>query len=437
MARQQGGDMTQGSKAKRLSRRKFLAITAASAAAGLPMPAISQGSGPRLVVIGGGFGGANCARTLKKLNPQASVTLIEANATYSACPLANAVLADIRPLSAQQFDYARVAADGVTVVIQAAVAVDSIARNVTVSDRSQYPYDRLVIAPGIDFRFDALPGYTPASVETMPHAWTDGSQTLALRRQLLAMDDGGTVVISAPPNPARCPPGPYERASMIASYLKARKPRSKIIILDSKDTFTMQRQFQNAWNDLYPNMIEWIGVGQGGNVTEIDTAQKTFITDFDKFKADVGNVIPPQKAGEIAHIAGVVDRTSWCPVNPVSFESALKPGIHVIGDAAMAGTMPKSAFAANEEGKICAAGITKALKGEKPDESKLTSVCYSLIAPDYAISISGVYRPNNGQFLEVDGTGVTSPVEAPRTLRTQEARFADVWFKTITQEIFG
>jgi len=429
--------MNQGSSAGRPSRRNFLAFTAASAAAGLPLPAISQGAGPRLVVIGGGFGGANCARTLKKLNPQASVTLIEANPTYTACPLANSLLADIRPLTAQQFDYARIAAEGVTVVNQAAVAVDSTTRKVTVSDRSTHSYDRLVIAPGIDFRFDALPGYTAASVDTMPHAWTDGAQTLVLRKQLVAMEDGGTVIISAPPNPARCPPGPYERASMIAAYLKARKPRSKIMILDAKDIFTMQRQFQNAWNDLYPNMIEWVGVGQGGNVTEIDTANKTFVTDFDKFKADVGNVIPPQKAGAIAHAAGVVDRTNWCPVNPVSFESTLKPGIHVIGDAAVVGTMPKSAFAANEQAKLCAAAITKLLKGEKPEESKLTSVCYSLIAPDYAISISGVYHPSGDQYLEVDGTGVTSPVQAPRTLRAQEARFADVWFKTITQEIFG
>jgi sulfide dehydrogenase [flavocytochrome c] flavoprotein subunit len=426
--------VTSGMNAMRPSRRKFLAL---AAAAGLPMPAIAQGAGPRLVVIGGGFAGANCARTLKKLEPRATVTLIEANATYSACPLANALLADIRPLSAQQFDYGHIAAEGVMVVNQAAVAVDPAARSVTVTDRSKHAYDRLVLAPGIDFRFDALPGYTPASVETMPHAWTDGAQTLALRRQIVAMNDGGTVVISAPANPARCPPGPYERASMIAYYLKMRKPRSKIIILDAKDTFTMQHQFQNAWNDLYPGMIEWIGVGQGGNVTEIDTAEKTFVTDFDKFKADVGNVIPPQKAGAIAHVAGVADRTHWCPVDPISFESSLQPGIHIIGDSAVAGTMPKSAFAANEQGKICAAAIAKLLKGDKPEEPKLTSVCYSLIAPDYAISISGVYRPSGGQFLEVEGTSATSPVEAPRTLRTQEASFADMWFKSITQEIFA
>jgi hypothetical protein len=271
----------------------------------------------------------------------------------------------------------------------------------------------------------------------MPHFWTDGAQVSSLHRQLTAMDDGGVVVISAPVNPARCPPGPYERACMIALYLKQKKPRSKVMILDSKDSFTMQRQFQIAWKELYPGLVEWVALSQGGNVTSIEPDTKTFVTDFDKVKADVGNVIPPQKAGAIAHVAGVADRTGWCPVDPITFESALQPNIHVIGDAAIAGAMPKSAYAANEEGKICAHAISQLLKSEKPGEPKLTSVCFSLLAPDYAISISGVYRPTNGQFMEIEGTGVTSPVEAPRTLRAQEANFADAWFKTITREIFG
>jgi NADPH-dependent 2,4-dienoyl-CoA reductase/sulfur reductase-like enzyme len=401
------------------------------------MPAISQGAGARVVVVGGGFAGANCARTLKKADPRALITLVEANPIFTACPLANAVLADLRPISAQQFDYARIGAENVSLVKQTAISVDPVARNVTLGDGTRLTYDRLVLAPGIDLRFDALPGYTAATAETMPHFWTDGAQALTLKRQLSAMDDGGVVVISAPVNPARCPPGPYERASMIAYYLKTRKPRSKVIVLDSKDTFTMQRQFQNAWADLYPGLVEWVGLSQGGNVTAIEAATKTFVTDFDKFKADVGNVIPPQKAGAIAQAAGVADRTLWCPVDPVTFESMLQPNIHVIGDSAIAGAMPKSAYAANEEGKICAHAIVQLFKGEKPADPKLTSVCYSLIAPDYAISISGVYRPNNGQYMEVEGTGVTSPVDAPRALRAQEANFADAWFKTITREIFG
>jgi sulfide dehydrogenase [flavocytochrome c] flavoprotein chain len=238
-------------------------------------------------------------------------------------------------------------------------------------------------------------------------------------------------------NPARCPPGPYERASMIAWYLKQKKPRSKVIVLDAKDTFTMQRQFQAAWAELYPDLVEWVALSQGGNVTNVEPDTKTFVTDFDKFTADVANAIPPQKAGAIAQAAGVADRTGWCPVDPATFESLQQRNVHVIGDAAIAGAMPRSAFAAHEEGMLCARAIAQLLDGKPAAEPKLASTCYSLIAPDYAISISGVYRPVNGQYMEVDGTGVTSPIDAPRSLRAQEANFADAWFKTITRESFG
>ncbi len=424
--------------ADRPTRREILRTGAGSIAAALvASPAISQGRGARVVVIGGGFAGAACARALKRANAQLSVTLVESSATFTACPLSNAVLAGLRPIRAQQFAYDRVAGEGVTLALRRAVGVDATARIVTLSDRATLSYDRLVIAPGIDFRFQALPGYNADAAEAMPHAWSSGEQVMLLRRQLDAMADGGVVVISAPVNPARCPPGPYERASMIAWYLKARKPRSKVIVLDAKETFTMQRQFQTAWAALYPGMIEWVGLSQGGNVTSVEPATKTFITDFDRFTADVANVIPPQRAGDIARVAGVADRTGWCPVNPNTFESLLQPGIHVIGDAAIAGALPKSAYVANEEGKICARAIVRLLAGERPDETKLASSCYSLIAPDYAISIAGVYHPVDGQFVEIEGTSATSPIDAPRSTRAQEANFADAWFKTITAEIFG
>ncbi len=419
------------------TRREVIRDAAASAAAAFAMPALAQGAGPSVVVIGGGFAGTDCARTLKKANPRVSVTLVEANATFTACPLANAVLAGLRPLRAQQFDYAKAVADAITVVFQRATAVDVKTKSVSLADGTRLRYDRLVIAPGIDLRFEALPGYSADAAETMPHAWTAGDQVLALRNQLEAMPDGGVVVISAPVNPARCPPGPYERASMIAWYLKSKKPRSKVIVLDAKETFSMQRQFEKAWADIYPGLIEWVSLSRGGNVTEVEPATKTFVTDFDKVTADVANVIPPQRAGAIARAAGVADRTGWCPVDPVTFESVLQPEIHVIGDAAIAGALPKSAFAAHEEGRVCARAIAQLLDGMLPAQPKVTSTCYSLIAPDYAISISGVYRPVNGLFMEVEGTGTTSPVEAPHSLRTQEANFADAWFKTITHEVFG
>jgi sulfide dehydrogenase [flavocytochrome c] flavoprotein chain len=422
---------------RRKTRREVIAGAAAATAA-LAAPALAQ-SGPHVVVIGGGFAGADCARTLKKARTRATVTLIETNATFTAPPLANAVIAGLRPLRAQQFDYKRVAADGITVKIATAIGVDAAAKTVSLNDGSRLTYERLVIAPGIDLKFEALPGSSAAAAQSaMPHAWTtNADQIMTLRNQLEAMRDGGTVIISAPVNPARCPPGPYERASMIAWYLKQKKPRSKVIVLDAKDTFTMQRQFQAAWTELYPDLIEWVALSQGGNVTNVEPDTKTFVTDFDKFTADVANAIPPQKAGAIAQAAGVADRTGWCPVNPATFESLQQRNVHVIGDAAIAGAMPRSAFAAHEEGMLCARAIAQLLDGKPAAEPKLASTCYSLIAPDYAISISGVYRPVNGQYMEVDGTGVTSPVDAPRSLRAQEANFADAWFKTITRESFG
>jgi sulfide dehydrogenase [flavocytochrome c] flavoprotein chain len=270
----------------------------------------------------------------------------------------------------------------------------------------------------------------------MPHAWKAGEQTLLLRRQLEAMNDGGVVVIVSPQNPYRCPPGPYERASLIAYYLKMKKPRSKIIILDAKDAFSKQRLFQNAWKELYPN-IEWVSLSMGGKVASVDPTTMTVATDFDKHKADVANVIPPQKAGRIAEIAGATDRSGWCPTDPVTFESRQVPGIHVIGDAAIAGAMPKSAFAANSQAKVCAVAVAKLARGEKPETPKLINTCYSLIAPDYGVSVAAIYHPVNGQLAEVAGSGGVSPVDAPPKLRHDEAELADGWFNTITSEVFG
>jgi sulfide dehydrogenase [flavocytochrome c] flavoprotein subunit len=271
----------------------------------------------------------------------------------------------------------------------------------------------------------------------MPHAWKAGEQTLLLRRQLEAMTDGGTVVISAPANPFRCPPGPYERASLIAYYLKSKKPRSKLIVLDAKDSFSKQRLFQAAWQQLYPGLLEWVSLSNGGKVTKVDPATRTLVTDFATYKADVANVIPPQRAGHIAEIAGVADQTGWCPIDPVTFESRLQPGVHVIGDAAIAGAMPKSAFAANVQAKECAAAVAALLRDETPPPPKLINTCYSLVAPDYGISVAGVYHPVNGQLVDVEGAGGLSPADATPDFRGLEARYAEAWFRTITAETFG
>jgi len=418
------------------SRRDFLKAAAAGASVSLlPLPAIAQAS-PRVVVVGGGFAGTSAARALKAADPRITVTLIEANRTFTACPFSNGVVTGLRDLPAQQFGYDKVSASGVTVVFASATGVDPQKKTVALSTGHDLGYDRLIVAPGIDIRWDGLPGYTEAAAEQMPHAWKAGEQTLLLRRQLQAMADGGTVIISAPNNPFRCPPGPYERASLIAYYLKTKKPKSKLIVLDAKDQFSKQRLFQSAWKELYPN-LEWIGLSQGGKVTSVDVGTKTLVTDFGSHKADVVNIIPPQKAGRIAEVAGVTDRTGWCPIDPVTFESKLVPGIHVVGDATIAGGMPKSAFSANAQAKVCATAIAALLAGEKPAEPKLINTCYSLVAPDYGITVAGVYRPVNGVLTDVEGAGGVSPLDAPHSVRAQEAMFADGWFKTVTNEVFG
>jgi NADPH-dependent 2,4-dienoyl-CoA reductase/sulfur reductase-like enzyme len=415
------------------TRRTFLK---GSLAALVPMPALAQGQ-PRVIVVGGGFAGATCARELKRLMPDARAMLVEANPTFTACPFSNGVITGLRELRAQQFNYEALGSIGVNLVYLSASKIDPQARTVTLSDGTALPYDRLVLAPGVDFRWGSPAGYDEAAAARMPHAWKAGEQTLLLRRQLESMEDGGLVAISAPPNPMRCPTGVYERASLIAFYLKTRKPRSKLIILDAKDSFPKQRLFQAAWQQLYPGLLEWVPLSNDGKVVGVEPATNTLVTDFARHAAAVANVVPPQKAGAVAAVAGVADRTGWCPIDPVTFESALQKNIHVIGDAAISGAMAKSAFAANAQGKACAAAIAQLLGGQTPTSGKLINTCYSLVAPDYGISIVGVYQAVGGQYVDVEGAGGTSPLEAPRETRAAEANYAAAWFRTITAEVFG
>jgi NADPH-dependent 2,4-dienoyl-CoA reductase/sulfur reductase-like enzyme len=414
-------------------RNAVLGLTAAA----LARPSISRAqSAPRIVVVGGGFGGAACARALKRADANLQITLIEPNRIFTACPFSNEVIAGLRGIEAQQFGYEKLAAEGVTVVAQAATAIDPQKRSVTAADGAAFAYDRLVLSPGIDFRLGSLPGYDDAASEKMPHAWKAGAQTLLLRRQLEAMADGGTVAIAVPANPSRCPPAPYERASLIAHYLKTRKPRSKVLILDAKDNFTQQRLFEQAWKELYGDMIERIALSQGGRVTSVDPATGTIVTEFGNYTPDVANVIPPQRAGRIAEVAGAADATGWCPIDPVTFESTLVKDIHVIGDACLGGGIPKSASAASAQGKACARAIAGLLAGRTPEPPRLTGICYNTVAPGYGFSLAGNYQPKGDIFAEAEG-GATSPVDAPRELRTREATDAERWFQTITADTFG
>lgn len=416
-------------------RNAVFGITMAAATLARPSISRAQSTG-RVVVVGGGFGGAACARALKRAQADLQIILIEPNAVFTSCPLSNEVIAGLRDIDAQQFGYDKIAADGITVIGQAVAAIEPQQRSLLTADGVALPYDRLVLSPGIDFHLEALPGYDEAASEKMPHAWKAGAQTLLLRRQLEAMDDGGTVAIAIPANPSRCPPAPYERASLIAHYLKAKKPRSKVLVLDAKDNFSQQRLFEKAWKELYGDMIERIGLSQGGRVTSVDAATRTIVTEFGNYTPDVASVIPPQRAGRIAEIAGAADHTGWCPIDPVTFESKLVKNIHVIGDACLGGGIPKSASAASAQGKACATAIVALLAGRAPEAPRLTGVCYNTVAPGYGFSLAGNYQPRGDIFAEVEG-GATSPVDAPRELRAREAAEADRWFQTITADCFG
>jgi NADPH-dependent 2,4-dienoyl-CoA reductase/sulfur reductase-like enzyme len=411
------------------------ALLAAAAASLLAAPAIARAA-PRVVVVGGGFAGATCARRLAALG--VDTTLVEPSLAYTACPFSNLVLAGLRAIEAQRFGYDALRAGAVEVVGKAVTVIDPVARRVALADGIVLAYDRLVLAPGIEIRMDAIPGYDEKAAERLPHAWRAGPQTLLLRRQLEALEDGGTVAMAIPANPYRCPPGPYERASLVAHYLSTRKPRSRLLLLDAKDGFSKQRLFERAWSELYPGIVEWVPLSRGGRVIEVQARERVLVTEFERHRVDVANVIPPQRAAPVAREAGVADRSGWCPVDPASFESRLQPGIHVIGDAAVMGAMPKSAFAANAQAKACADAIGALLAGRAPAEPRLINTCYSLVAPGTGISVAGVYRPAaNGLLAEIPGSGGTSPLDAPPEDRRLEASHAEAWFAAIAAETYG
>ncbi len=403
----------------------------------LASPSVAaRSASARIVVVGGGFGGATCARFAKRLLPQASVTLIEPNASYLSCPFSNLVVVGLRDLAAQVFGYAALAADGIAVLQDSASDVDTKARTVTLAQGGRVPYDRLVLAPGIDFRWDALTGYDEAAALRMPHAWKAGPQTLLLQAQLRAMPEGGVVVMSVTAAPFRCPPGPYERASLVAEFRQRHKPRAKLVVLDSNSQFSKQPLFLQAWRDRYAGIVQWRGAADDGRVNRADAASMTLYTDFDEVRGDVVNVVPPQQAGAIAARAGTVDATGWCPVNPASFASTLQPDVHVIGDAIIAAPMPKSAFSANAQAKVCAIQIARQLAGLVAEPTTLANTCYSYIAQDAAISVSGMYHNGGGAFADVPGTGGISPLQAPDGLRQREALQAQDWYSAITHEAF-
>lgn len=386
----------------RLSRRGFLKTGLASSLAMLNgcQPLFGKAaSKAHVVVVGGGFGGATAAKYIRYFDPTIRVTLIEPKAKYITCPGSNWLFGGLITLDQLSFDYQQLKNHGIEVVCDSVIKINPEKRSVTLSSQQSISYDRLVLSPGIDFRWDTLHGFNQELSQRFPHAWQAGPQTELLNQQLQAMPDNGSVLICAPPDPYRCPPGPYERASMMAYWLKQHKPRAKIIILDPKRSFSKQALFEAGWKQHYGygsanSLIEWISLADNPLVS-LDADRKTLTTEFgDRFSSDVLNIIPPQTAGKIALESGLGNSSGWCPIQPMSAESSLLPFIHVIGDAGHYAPIPKSAFAANSEAKVCALAIVSLLNQQAIADPTWLNVCYSLITPEQGISVANGYQVN-------------------------------------------
>jgi sulfide dehydrogenase [flavocytochrome c] flavoprotein chain len=391
----------------------------------------------RVGIIGGGFGGASLARYLRRHDPDLSITLMERETTYVTCPFSNGVLAGLYPLRDVSFGYQSLRAANIEMIQAEVLRLDPVHKTVTLGGGKTLQFDFLVLAPGIDFVWDSIEGYSARAAERMPHAWKAGPQTLLLRRQIEAMRDGGLLVIAVPPMPFRCPPGPYERASLIAHYLKEKKPRSKILILDSSDAFIKQELFMESWQRLYPGMIEWVPGSKSGKVMRVEPATLEVSTGFDDYKPAVANIIPAQRAGRIAIDAGLDEGTGYCAIDPRSFESRRYKGVYVLGDAAIAGEMPKSGFSANNQAKVCGRAILATL-GSKPfAPAKLLNVCYSFASPDYAFSIVDGFEIRNDTIGLSFADHRTTPLNAGDAEHRLEADSARSWYTNITADMFG
>ncbi len=423
-----------------MTRRDFIKVAGGATVVGLsgfPLINFAKGSKAKVAVIGGGYAGATAAKYLRLLNPAIAVTLIEKNKEYLSCPLSNEVLSGERKMDSLTFNYEALAkVHGITVAHAEVTEIDPAKKSVSFGGKTE-SYDYIIVAPGISFKWGAIEGYDEAASEILPHAWKAGPQTLLLKKQLEEMKDGGTVYIVAPPNPFRCPPGPYERAAQIAHYLKQKKAKSKVIILDAKDAFSKQPLFEEGWKKHYGDMISWVKAANDGKVKKVDVKSRTLYTEFAEHKGDVINIIPPQQAGTLAQKAGLTDDAGWCPVDQKTFESSKHKGIYVIGDASIAGEMPKSGYSANSQAKVCAAAISAMVNGSQPVEPSYVNTCYSLITPDYGISVAGVYRLKEGKITSVEGSGGVSPKEASDLQRKLEAEYARSWFANVTADIFS
>ena len=420
---------------KKISRRQF-ANAAALGAGALAFPNIAFGAKPKVVVVGGGAGGATAARYVAKDSKNAiDVTLIEASKRYYTCFYSNLYLGGFRNYGSIGHNYYGLAVNnGVNVVHDWAASVDAQNKRVNLASGSSVSYDRLILSPGIDFKYESVPGYSAEVQSKMPHAWKSGTQTQLLKRQVLNMKKGGTFVLVPPTNPYRCPPGPYERVSMVAHLLKANNPKAKIIILDPKPKFSKQGLFMDGWTRHYSGMIEWIDPGAHGGIKNVDANKMEIKTDLDTFKADAACVIPAQKAGAIALAAGVNDG-DWCPVNPNSMASKADSNIYVLGDASVAKSMPKSGFSANSQAKVAANAVRGELTGSKVYPARYSNTCWSLIATDDGIKVGASYKAGEKK-IDVVSKFVSKTGESAETRKATYEESID-WYNGMTADMFS
>ena len=403
-------------------------------------PTLAQGRA-KVVIVGGGPGGATVARILKSEASQLDVTVVEANPIYTTCFNSNHYLADFRTFASLQHSYDGLRKLGINVVIARANDIDTAKRTVSLEGDTVLNFDRLVLSPGIGLKYAEIDGYSAEVAERMPHAWIAGPQTLVLKQQLEAMEDGGVMVMAVPGNPYRCPPGPYERACMIAHFLKTKKPKSKLVIFDSKMTFSKQALFEDAFAKYYKGIIDLNLTNEIDDfkVVRVDPRTMEVVTESGiKLKADVANIIPPQKAGEIARIAGCT-QGDWCPVDPDRFTSTEAKNVYVLGDAAIATEMPKSAFSANSQAKVVAADILADLAHKQRFPPRFRNTCWSLVAADDSIKIGASYAPaqdSEKKFLKASG-GFLSKREETATVRKKNYAESLAWYHAIILDAFN
>jgi len=398
---------------------------------------------PHVVIVGGGFGGSTAAKYLRLANASVKITLVEPNKEYITCPRSNDVVVGLMAMSeiTLNYDTLRKSYD-INIVHDRVVGLEADKKVIVLASGKSIGYDKLIVSPGVDFKYDAVEGWSKAIADTsMPHAWKAGAQTLILKDQVQKMRQGGVFLMVAPANDYRCPPGPYERASLVAEYFQKHNPRAKVVILDAKDSFSKDKAFKKGWERLYGygtdrSLIDWVSASNGGRVTRVDARTNTVYAQGGAVTADAVNFIPEQKAADLAVKMGLVDATGWCPINRTTFESLLVKDVYVLGDATSADSMPKSGYSASSQAKVCVQAISDQLSGKPVGIPSMINVCYSLVGQNYGISSTDIFKVIDGKIDRLPSSAVSSITDSPAQ-PLLEAIYQRNWHRTFIDDSFA